>query len=82
MSDVLDNAVHAPTEELFVFVVHCHDDEEFGAAWGVVVYLAEGEAGVFEVVGVAGCCGVAHVGEFALVAQGTHVEELLGDFVI
>ncbi len=32
----------------------------------------DGKPGVFEVVGVAGGGGVAHVGEFALGAVGTH----------
>jgi hypothetical protein len=56
MSDVLDDAVHTSTEELFVLIVHGHNNEEFCAARGVVMYLTEGEAGVFKVVGVTGCC--------------------------
>jgi hypothetical protein len=72
MGNILNNAMHGTTEELLVFDVHGHDDEELGAAWGVVHDLTEGKPGIFEVVGVASGGGVAHVGEFALGAVGTH----------
>lgn len=78
MRDILHHAVHSAREQPVVLVVHRHDDEEFGAARGVVVDLTEGEAGVFEVVWVTGGGGVAHVGEFAFVALGAHVEEFGG----
>lgn len=42
------------------------------------MHLTERETGVFEGVGVTGGGGVAHVGEFAFVALGTHVEEFGG----
>jgi hypothetical protein len=43
MSDVFHDTVHGSAEELLVFVVHGHDDEEFGAARRVIMDLAEGE---------------------------------------
>lgn len=73
MRDILHHAVHSAREQPVVLVVHRHDDEEFRAPRGVVVHLTQGEAGVFEVVGVARRGGVAHVGEFAFVALGAHV---------
>ena len=38
----MSSFVHGSEEELFVFVVHGHDDEEFGTAGIVVVDLARG----------------------------------------
>lgn len=75
MRDILHDAVHRPREQSVVFIVHRHYDEEFRAPRGVVMYLTEREAGVFEVVRVAGGGGVTHVGEFALVALGAHVQQ-------
>jgi hypothetical protein len=74
--------MHTPTKQLFVFVVHRHNDEKLRAAWRVVVDLSEREPRVFKVVGVAGGCGVPHVGELAFIAHCAHVEKLLRDFVI
>jgi hypothetical protein len=82
MGNILDNAMHSTTEKLLVFVVHGHDDEELGAAWGVVHDLTEGEPGILEVVGVASGGGVAHVGEFALGAVWTHGQELFRDGIV
>jgi len=72
MGNILDDSIHSTTEELLVFVVHGHENEELRAAWGVVHDLTEGEAGSFEAVRVASGGGVAHVGKFALSAVGTH----------
>ncbi len=58
--------LHGSGEELFVFVVSGHDDEEFGPTGRVVVDLAESETVVLEIVGIAGCGRVAHVSEFVL----------------
>jgi hypothetical protein len=73
MGDVLDDAVHCPTEKLFVFVVHGHDDEKLRAAGRVVVDLTEGEPRVFKVVGIASSGGITHVSEFTFCAERAHV---------
>jgi len=62
IGQVSDDAVRGSGEEFFVFVVHGHDDEEFDTAGRVVMDLAKGESVVFEVFGVAGGGGVAHMG--------------------
>jgi hypothetical protein len=82
MRDVLDHTVHSAAEELFVLVVHGHDDEQLCTARRLVVDLAKCESRVFKVVGVAGGCGIPHVRELALIAECAHVEELLRDFVV
>lgn len=65
MGDVFYDAVHGTSEEFLVFVVHGHDNEEFGTTRRVVVDLTEGEAIVFEVVWIASGCGITHMSEFA-----------------
>ena len=83
MSDVFDDAaMHGSGEELLVFVVHGHDDEELGTAWRVVVDLAESEAVVLEIVGIAGGGGVAHVSELALGTVWAEIKKSLGDWVV
>lgn len=80
--DVADDAVHRAAEELLVLVVHRHHDEELRAPRRVVVHLAEREAGVFEVVWVAGRGGVPHVRELAVGAVRAHVQEFFRHCVV
>ena len=77
--DVLDYTMHRAAEKLIVFVVHRHDNEQLGSTRRVVVYLSQSEARVLEVVRVASSCGVAHMSEFTLISQGTHVQQLCWD---
>jgi hypothetical protein len=82
MRNILDHTVHRPAEQLLVFVVHGHDDEQLRATRRVVVHLTESEARVFEIIGIAGGCGVPHMGEFAFGTVRTHVEQLFGHCVV
>ena len=52
------------------------------AARRVVVHLTESEARVFEIIRVAGGCGVSHMGEFAFGTVCAHVEQLFGHCVV
>lgn len=75
MRNVAHDSVQRAAEELFVFIVHREDDEELCAARRVEENLAQGVALVFEVVWVASCGGVAHVGKFAGLTIVEAVEE-------
>jgi hypothetical protein len=76
MCDILDHAMHSTAEQLLVFIVHCHDDEELRPARRVIMDLAERKTLILEVVGVACSSRVAHMCEFTLVAKGAHVKQL------
>lgn len=76
MGDVLHHAVHRPAEELFVFVVHGHDDEQLGPPRRVVQHLPERESFLHEVVRVTRRGRVPHVRELALITLLTHVQQL------
>ena len=82
MRNVLDHTMHRPAEQFLIFVVHGHDDEQLRAARRVVMHLTESEARVFEIIRVAGGCGVPHMGEFAFGAVGAHIEQLFGHCVV
>ena len=82
MGDILDNSMHSTTEQFFVFVIHGHHDEEFCTSRRVVLALPKCETGTLKIVGIAGCCRVAHVSEFALVAEGTHLKQFFGNLIV
>ena len=80
MRDVLHHAVHRPTKQVVLLVVHRHDDEQLRSPRRLVEHLAQSEPIVHEVVRVA-CRGtIPHVRELALGAVRAAVEQLLRDW--
>ena len=59
--DVLDDSIHCPNEEDFVFVVHCQDNEELRSA--SIEIRPEGILLAHKLIGVTCGRGVAHLGE-------------------
>lgn len=59
--DVLDDCVHCPNKEDFVFVVHCQDNEEL--CFAPIEIRSEGILVAHKLIGVTCGCGVAHLGE-------------------
>lgn len=53
VGDILDDAMHGTSEELFIFVVHGENDEEFRPPRRVIKDLTQGESGVLEIIWVA-----------------------------
>ena len=79
IGDVLHDAVHRARKERVVLIVHRHDDEQFGPARRVIVYLAQREAVVLEVVRIARRGRVAHMRKLAIVFECAEVEQLGGN---
>ena len=75
MSDVLHDTVHGARELRVVLIAHRHDDKELRPAGRVVVYLAQRESIVLEVVRIARRSRVAHMCEFAFVFVCAEVEQ-------
>ena len=69
ISDVLHDAVHGTREQRVVLIVHRHDDEELRPAGRVVVYLAQCESVVLEIVRIARRSRIAHMCELPLVFE-------------
>ena len=67
--------MHRAREKRVVLVVHRHDDEQLRPAGRVIMYLAQREAVVLEVVRVARRGRIAHMCELALVFVGAEVEQ-------
>ena len=75
ISDVLHDAMHGTREQRVVLIVHRHDDEELRPAGRVVVYLAQCESVVLEIVRIARRSRIAHMCELALVFECAEVEQ-------
>ena len=69
--------VHSPTEQDLVLIVHRHHNEEFCTP--AVEKRSKAELGAHEIVGVAGCGGVAYLGHFFDVVH-TPWNDVGGDF--
>ncbi|RUP34952.1 hypothetical protein BC936DRAFT_138516 [Jimgerdemannia flammicorona] len=80
MGDVLHDGVHCLEEKDVVFVVHGHDNEQFGVAaievWAKCVAVLE------EIVRVAGGSCIAHVGEFFASGVFDVAKEFVGNWHI
>jgi hypothetical protein len=75
ISDILHDAMHRAREQRVVLIVHRHDDEQLRPAGRVIVYLAQCESVVFEVVRIARRGRITHMCELALVFVCAEVEQ-------
>lgn len=73
MRDILDDGIHGLAEQIFVLVVHGHDDKQLGLP--AVQVLPERVLAPNEIVWVTCCCSVSHFGH--LVA-GCSIDDNVG----
>jgi len=68
IGNILDNCVHRPDEEDFVFVIHGQDDEEFRLA--AIEIRSQGILLAHKLIGVTCSRSVAHLGELLTLFRG------------
>ena len=64
-----DSRVHSPDKKNFIFVIHSHDDEEFGLA--TIKVRPQGIFGGHEIIRITCGSGISHLGELFDIALST-----------